>query len=245
MTQSKKLKQRVRARMQKTGESYSVARAHVVARVDAKRTARTKAAADRAASSDAKGAVSEARLIEKTGHGFKRWFEVLDRFRARAKGHKAAAKHLVAEHDVSAWYAQAITVAWERARDIRVVGQTCEGSFQVSVTKALPVSADAAADALEDARFVAEWTADMDAGWAAAAREGFGGPFNRAGTAPTLRFAGPEGAVDVRITPKTDERSSIAVQIRKLDSRERLEAVRAVWKPVLAALRQRLASPDA
>lgn len=74
---NKKLKKRVGARMDKTGERYAVARQHVVAKIDAERQAFTQAAVDKATASTAAGAVSDDRCKTATGHGFDHWFTVL------------------------------------------------------------------------------------------------------------------------------------------------------------------------
>ncbi|HEX7779978.1 MAG TPA: hypothetical protein VF424_12085 [Vicinamibacterales bacterium] len=63
----------------------------------------------------------------KTGRGLDHWFEVLDRFGAVEKGHTAAARHLYDAHGVDGWYAQGITVAYERARGVRGVNQRRDG----------------------------------------------------------------------------------------------------------------------
>ena len=60
---------------------------------------------------------------------------MLDRFGAVEKGHTAAARHLHEAHHVDGWYAQGITVAYERARGVRAVNQRRDGEYEVSVSK--------------------------------------------------------------------------------------------------------------
>ena len=136
MTRARALKQLIRSRAAKTGERYTTARRHVLAslppRVD-KPAAPAKA--ERVEPRAAKGAASEATIRQRTGHGLDHWFDVLDRFGAVQKGHTAAARHLATDHGVPGWYAQGITVAYERARGVRAVNQRCDGEFEVSVSK--------------------------------------------------------------------------------------------------------------
>ena len=63
-----------------------------------------------------RGSVTDEKAREKTGHGLDHWFAVLDRFGGVEKGHSASARHLHDDHGVPGWYAQGITVAYERAR---------------------------------------------------------------------------------------------------------------------------------
>src|SRR5688572_12825597 len=123
MTRARALKHVIRERAAKTGERYTTARRHVLAAV-----ARPVAPAPPvrpAPPPPTKGSVSDAKAIEKTGHGLDHWFAVLDRFNAIAKGHTAAARHLFDDHNVPGWYAQGITVAYERARGVRALNQRC------------------------------------------------------------------------------------------------------------------------
>ena len=86
-------------------------------------------------------------MVEKTGHGFDHWFAVLDAFGAKAKGHTASACHLALEQGVPGWHAQGITVAYERARGLRVMNQAASG-FQVAVSKMVPADMDTVLSAL-------------------------------------------------------------------------------------------------
>ena len=83
MTHAKKLKKAIRARAAKTGESYTIARKHVLA-------AREKPA-PKAAAPSKRSVLSDASAVKATGRGFDHWFAVLDAFGAPAKGHTASA----------------------------------------------------------------------------------------------------------------------------------------------------------
>ncbi len=142
MTRARALKQLIRDRAAKTGERYTTARRHILKAVPLARsselgaTSLTAATTCRAAPST-KGGLSDAKSIEKTGHGLAHWFDVLDRFGGVAKGHTALARHLYDEHGVPGWYCQGITVAYERARGVRAQNQRCDGAFEVSVSKVM------------------------------------------------------------------------------------------------------------
>ncbi len=241
MTQAKKLKQSIRARAQKTGESYSVARRHVVAKLDKKRGQSTAAVAKAARTAPSKGSVTEAKCIEKTGHGFDHWFAVLDKFGAQRKGHTAAARHLKDDHEVSPWYSQGITVAYERARGLRELNQVCGGTFEVSVSRVLPASLDNVVAALGRKAQRQRWLEDADDEVAEALETALESKrFRRREDVATFQFDGPDGKVDLRITSKDDGRSALVARTLGMASKELIEVARARWKQSLDSLRQAL-----
>src|SRR5687768_8885275 len=127
MTKEKSFKRRVRERMSKTGESYAAARGQVSQKRDRVQAAgaRLAATADRP---------SDDKIVEMTGQRWEAWFATLDRWGARERKHGEIAAFLVEEHDVPAWWAQTVTVWYERARGIRLKHQQADG-FTVSASK--------------------------------------------------------------------------------------------------------------
>jgi uncharacterized protein YndB with AHSA1/START domain len=108
------------------------------------------------ASADKQG-VRDETLAEKTGKTREEWNAILDAFDCRAKGHKATAKFLEDEHGVGPWYAQSITVDYERARGIREVGQRSGGKFAVNITRTISVPVERVWQAWADASEVSKW----------------------------------------------------------------------------------------
>lgn len=87
------------------------------------------------------GRVSAAAVREATGRGWEEWFEALDAAGAAELAHGEIVAHLQREHPgVSSWWRQSITVAWERARGRRAVGEAA-GGFQVSVQRSVAATA--------------------------------------------------------------------------------------------------------
>jgi hypothetical protein len=128
------LKQAIRARAARTGERYTTARRHVLNELQSSEAIRPtiKLATKRSSP------ISDDKIAANTGHGLDHWFAVLDRFGGAGKGHTAMARHLYESHAVEGWYAQGITVAYERARGVRVANQRCDGAFEVSASKTMP-----------------------------------------------------------------------------------------------------------
>lgn len=255
MTLRKTLKKAVRARASKTGESYTAARRQLLlARERRLATLPTPAAtpAPPAASTPAtarpKRDLSEAAVLNKTGHGFEHWFAVLDAFDATAKGHTAAARHLRVDHGVNGWHSQGITVEYERERGLRSANQACSGDFQVSVSRAVAAPVEAAARALEDPKRRAQWLRGADPGIVTALRAALDGPRAKrvtrrdAGLA-RVRIAWNGLPVEIRITASA-KGATVVADNTKLSGPEQVEARRAAWRFALDGLKRHLAKAE-
>lgn len=130
MTEHRSFKRLVRARMGKTGESYTAARARLLAADDPAPVLVT----------------TDARIRERTGRGWEEWFDRIDEWGELT--HREIAKRIAAELGIDplAWNAQAITMSYERTRGGRQPGQRDDG-FAVTATKTLPVPVERLFDA--------------------------------------------------------------------------------------------------
>ena len=129
MTTHKTLKHRVRARMEKTGERYTAARRNVTAAAAA-----PSPTARREAAPSAPPPVSDEAVRKATGRGWDEWFAILDDAGAVGWKHPDIARWVVAEHGISGWWAQSVTVGFERARGLRAEHERPSG-FSLSATK--------------------------------------------------------------------------------------------------------------
>ena len=132
MTSQKSFKQRVRTRMEKTGESYTSARAQLLPR-------------------------EQEPDVGPTGRPYREWFAELDAWGATEAPHKEIAAWLRTERGVAGWWAQNITVEYERGRGLRAVGQGRDGLFSVGATKTIAVPVEELYAAVTDARRREEW----------------------------------------------------------------------------------------
>jgi hypothetical protein len=259
MTQLKKLKKSIRSRSEKTGESYTSARRQVLLALDKKaETAEPPAAVAPIAAVPAppaspppvrkaaasKGSVSDEAARKKTGFGHDHWFAVLDTFGAAAKGHTAAATHLYEQHGIPGWHAQGITVAYERARGLREMNQSCTGTFQVNVSKTVPASVAAVIEALQSTGQRADWLEGADPGLAQALDTAFTGDKPRevktkGSDYAWLRFPWDGGKVEIRITGKP-KGASVVADNSNLASPEQVEQRRAQWRVALEGLHRYL-----
>lgn len=268
MTLQKKLKKAVRARSQKTGESYTAARRQLLLARDKKTAASQlsaapepqpappspaprstaakapRAAATGGAAAPTRGATTDEATRKKTGHGLEHWFAVLDVFGAAAKGHTASAAHLYEAHGIPGWYAQGITVAYERARGLREMNQSCAGTFQVSVSKTVPVPVAEVIDALKSAKRRAAWLADAAPGLAEALDAAFSGEKPRevktkGSDYAWVRFPWPPAKVEIRITGKP-KGASVVADNTDLAGAAQVEERRTQWRAALAGLARHL-----
>lgn len=73
-----------------------------------------------------------------TGKGWIEWFKLLDEEGLAAMPHAEIVNIITEKHSVPGWWAQSITVEYERYLGRRQVGQVKDGTFQTAVSKTLP-----------------------------------------------------------------------------------------------------------
>ena len=236
MTRARALKQIIRDRAAKTGERYTAARRHVLAQ-------RSTPALQHSSTSAPvpKGALSEEKITEKTGHGFAYWFDVLDHFGAVEKGHTKAARHLYADHKVPGWYAQGITVTYERARGLRAVNQRVDGTYEMSASKVINAPTAEIVKTIVSKRHRRSWLIDVDPGLAKALTAAIDAKTSkgftiRADGLGTFRYKWGTTTVQWYVTPTATGKKSVVVANGKLAGPEMLEERRKLWRTALQAL---------
>ncbi len=222
MTQAAKLKTVIRARAIETGESYTTARRHVLARrpprkppVEPKAEAARRVFPQAPAPRDPRvprGELSNRTAIKSTGHDLEYWFKILDAF-GQTHGHTKAAEYLYAEHQVPAWHGQMITVTWERRRGLRQENQSCTGTFQVSVSRAIAAPVSWIAGVINDAKSRKAWLKGASPALAKALDDAFSAgksvEMKKADYA-RMRYKWLSSVVELRVTGKGDKSSIVA-----------------------------------
>ena len=148
MTRQKSFKRLVRARSEKTGESYTAARAALLAASD-----------DAKPSEGPKLTVSDEVIRRRTGRGWEEWFDLLDESGALDKKHPGIARWLREEQGTDGWSSQAVTVSYERARGMRAVGEKADG-FSITASKTVAVPVERLFDAFVDESLRSAWLGD-------------------------------------------------------------------------------------
>jgi hypothetical protein len=225
MTEGKSFKRRIRARMSKTGESYTTARSQVAQKRDRNQAARTRLAA----ASDER--VSDAVIERETGKTWDEWFAILNGWGARGKKHPEIAHFLRGEHGVPNWWAQSVTVGYERARGMRLKYEHADG-FAVSASKTIAVPVVALFEAFVDDAQRRKWLAE--------------GTMSLRTSQPrrSARFDWEDGSTRVAVgfTDKGPSKSMVALAHERLADADEAETMKAMWKERLAELKSFLES---
>jgi len=113
MPQQKDFKRVVRARMQKTGESYTAARAQLLRKPKTKTTRLARALNAPSVADYAKLAgMSDAVVKAKTGCNWERWVKALDKLGADRLSHREVATLVNQKFEVGPWWGQMLTVGY-------------------------------------------------------------------------------------------------------------------------------------
>jgi hypothetical protein len=220
MPTDKDFKRLVRGRMQKTGESYTTARAHL-----RKHKPTTSTTGSAAADYARLGGKSDAILKDKTGCTWERWVKALDRTKVYTWPHGEIAKYVQERYKIPGWWAQTVTVGYERIKGLRAVGQRRDGSFEANKSKTFPVPLGRLYDAFHDPRMRARWLPGVDLTVRTAARE------------KSMRITWPDKTlVVVGFTGKGAAKSQVALQHGKLPDQSAVTRMKQYWANRLGAL---------
>jgi len=213
MPKQEDLKRRVRARMHKTGESYTSARVHVTA----------KKGPPAAQFAEIAGMSDEA-VANKTGKNWKQWVTILDKAQATSLSHKSIAAWLHEKQGVPSWWAQTITVAYERIRGLRDKGQRRGGGYDVNKSKTLPVPVSELYAAF-GARKREKWLGEV------------GLKVKTSTVGKSMRITWEDGSpLDVYFWEKGPAKSQVQLQHREHATKAAADERRAFWTERLAAL---------
>jgi hypothetical protein len=161
-----------------------------------------------------------------TGRTWDAWFSLIDRWGGRERKHKAVAAFLVEEHEVPGWWAQSITVWYERERGLRLKHQQADG-FTIYASKTVAVPVDVLFDAFVDARKRRKWLTDGTMRLRTA-QANHGARFNWGdGTTRVVASFESKGA----------SKSVVAVAHEKLADPDDAEVAKAAWRERLSRLK--------
>ncbi len=220
MTANKDFKRLVRSRMKKTGESYTAARAQL-------RTRKPVAAAPPPTDYAKLAGRSDATIKAKTGCTWERWVKALDGSKAHTWTHKEIAKHVMEKYKIPGWWAQTVTVGYERIKGLRAVGQRRDGTFEANKSRTLAVPVARLYSAFHDPRVRTRWLPDVNL-------------TVRTATPPKhMRITWPDQtSVVVGFTSMGAAKSQVAIQHGKLTDRAAVLRTKEFWAERLDALKE-------
>jgi hypothetical protein len=204
MTRQKSFKRLVRSRMEKTGESYTAARAALLAPEEPRATEGPALA------------MSDEAIRRRTGRGWEERFDLLDEWGAAERPRGDAVRWIADEHGIVGWGAQAVTVTHERARGLRAVGEDPDG-FTITASKTVAVPADRLYEAFVDESLRERWLPDGGLRVCTASRP------------RSARFDWGDGEtrVNVAFAAKGEAKSAAALQHERLSGAEEAERMKA------------------
>ena len=225
MTRNRDFKRLVRARMMKTGESYTAARAQILS----KTTTLVEPAVPTSRDYEALAGIGNRRLEEKTGCTWDRWVPLLDRLGASGMRHREIAALVYRRFKVSEWWSQAVAVGYERIKGRRAIGQRIDGRYEAAKSRTFDVPVTTLFGAWANTRRRKQWLTDARV------------TVRTAIEPKSVRLDWGDGTiVAVSFTSKGPGRSSVAVSHMKLDDRAEAEKLRQYWSGRLDALGEKL-----
>lgn len=210
MPKQKDLKRVIRTRMQKTGESYTAARLHIVSPGEKNPHADYGAAAGMADAAVAKGA----------GRGWSHWVALLDSF--PDKSHRAMAQH-VRSLGVPSWWSQNVVVGYERIRGLRVRGQRRSGKWDMSKSRTFAVPVARLFEAWSDSKTRKKWLPEKVT-------------IRTAHAPKSMRLTWEDGTIVAIGFLDKGAKSAVAVQHDGLESKADVERLKQLWGERLDSL---------
>jgi uncharacterized protein YndB with AHSA1/START domain len=229
MTTNSDFKRLVRTRMEKTGESYTAARAQLVGR-DPNRSPLTRVVPATPKPDFAQLAgMSDTAVKAKTGCTWERWVYALDRVEAHKWPHRDIARHIRDTYKTPSWWTQMVTVGYERIKGLRTVGERREGGFEASKSKTFAAPLPRLYRAFHDGRARSRWL------------PGVKFKIRKATPDRSLRITWPDGtSVDAMFFAKGRGRSQVQIQHGRFPDRETATRIKRYWGERLSELAESL-----
>jgi hypothetical protein len=133
------------------------------------------------------------------------------------------------KYKIPGWWAQTVTVGYERIKGLRAVGQRRDGSFEANKSKTFAVPLDRVYQAFHDGRTRARWLPGVDLTVRTATRE------------KSMRITWPDRtSLEIFFMSKGPGKSQVAVQHGKLPDGDSAARVKQYWTERLSDLEQML-----
>lgn len=170
--------------------------------------------------------IGDEALAAKTGRTWAQWLAALDADGCRAMDHKSIARHVHDRYAVGDWWAQMVTVGYERLAGLRARHQKSDG-FAANASRTIAADLASLYKAWSDTRRRRRWLGDERLTIRTAAAD------------KSMRITWSDGRthVDVNFYAKGPGKSQVAVQHRKLASARDVEKIKKMWGERLDSLK--------
>jgi hypothetical protein len=231
MTTNRDFKRLVRGRMQKTGESYTSARAHFLRQPKQAPPPRPAAAPVPADYARLAG-MSDAAVKAKTGCNWERWVYALDRARAYEWPHARIAEYVHTKYKVGDWWTQGVTVGYERIKGLRAIGQRRDGGYEANKSKTIAVPLSRLFGAFSRKQVRERWMPGVNLTVRSSTRNKY------------MRLNWPDGtSVQLGFAGRGRGKSQVAVQHGKFRDQAAAARMKAFWGERLEVLATTLSTP--
>lgn len=167
---------------------------------------------------------SDPVIREHTGRGWDQWREAIEAWPGHEQGHASVASWLQEEHGVPGWWAQAVTVGWERITGRRQSHQMSDGTFTANRSATIVTDHVALGAMLRDGRGLADLFPGLE-------------PVLRSRvTSKNVRVGLARGVAEIGVVPKEEGRVTVTVAHAKLGTAEEVTRWKAYWRDWLQAL---------
>lgn len=178
-------------------------------------------------------AIGDDAFVRATGKPAADWFALIDGWNGTQRTHAEIATWLTETHGLDGWWAQNVTVHYERARGLRAPHQKTDG-FSVSVSRTFGLDPDSIGSWFTHEALRDRW---LDPGLLSLRSV-------QLGRSARFNVEGGDTRMSVWLTPKPNGKTSVQLQHERLASPEAVEAWRAFWKERLDRLAVALSDDD-
>jgi hypothetical protein len=179
----------------------------------------------------ASSSIGDEAVRARTGKDWAAWFRVLDRAGAKRMNHKQIVAHLREHYEISPWWQQSVTVAYEQARGLRDVHEKPAG-YEIGRSRTIAIPVETAYKAWSQLRTRRRWLQDPE--------------FTVRKSTPnkSMRITWVDGKTDLSTMfwYKGPEKCQVSVQHGKLRSAAAAARMKTYWKRNLDRLKELLES---
>lgn len=192
--------------------------------------------------------ISDEAVRKRTGKSWSQWFGILDRWGAAKKGHRKAARYLGDRHGLEPWWAQAVTVRYERDRAGRPLHQRASGAYEITVSRVIAAPTRRVFECLVEPTDLSKWFArgssvEARVGGLYRNRDGDRGEFLAIRKPKLLRFTwenprhAPGTVVEIALAARGRGKVTAALTHRRLRTQRDAAKMKEAWNWAMDSLR--------